>query len=118
MQRMKLTDGWLTLVVIGVFAFGGCKKAEQDAGPTSEFYGVKVDVSKLAAEFTNPDQDMQVAVSLIKRDFREEQFPRALLELEKLSKMSILTESQKKLANDLIEQTRQVIAKAPPQPGQ
>jgi hypothetical protein len=114
---MKTTDCWLTMVAIGLLALVGCKKAEQAAGPSSEYYGVKVDVPKLDVEFTNPSQDLQDRLNLIIRFYRYEQFAQAVTELDALSKMPNLTESQKKLANELIEQTKQVIAKAPPHPG-
>lgn len=45
------------------------------------------------------------------------QFPQAMVQLDKLAHVPNLTEPQKKLVNDLLEQTKQVIAKAPP-PGQ
>lgn len=106
------------MLVIGLLALVGCKKAEQAAGPTYEYFGVKVDVPKLDAEFANPNQGVQDRLNLIKRFFRYGQFAQAVPELDALSKMPNLTESQKKLVNDLIAQTRQVITKAPPQPGQ
>ena len=115
---MKTTDCLFAILVIGLLALVGCKKAEQAAGPTTEFHGVKVDVPKLDSEFTNASQDVQDRVSVIKRFFRYGQFPRAVSELDQLSKMPNLTESQKKLVSDLIEQTKQVITKVPPQPGQ
>jgi hypothetical protein len=45
------------------------------------------------------------------------QFPQAMVQLDKLAHVPNLTEPQKKLVNDLLEQTKQVVAKAPP-PGQ
>lgn len=106
------------MIVIGLLGLAGCNKAQQAAGPTDEYYGVKVDVPKLDTEFTNPNQALQDKLNLIKRFYRYEQFAQAVPELDALSKTPNLTESQKKLANDLIEQTKQVIAKAPPRPGQ
>src|SRR5207247_11053418 len=95
-----------------------CRKADQSVAPPREFFGVKVDLPRLDADFTNASPDVQDRVSLIKRFFHYGQFAQAMVELDKLSNVPNLTMPQKKLVNDLIEQTKQVIAKAPPPPGQ
>ena len=114
---MKTSTWWLALLVIGLLPLGGSQKTEQAVGPTSEFFGVNVDLPKLDTEFSTASQDVQERAAVVKRFFRYGQFPRAVLELDALAKTPGLTESQKKLVNDLIEQTKQVIAKAPPQSG-
>jgi hypothetical protein len=98
-------------------ALAGCKKADQQ-GSAQQFYGINVDWPKLDAEFAKASSDVQDSVSLVKRFFRYGQFPQALMELDKLSNNPNLAESQKKLVNDLLEQTKQVVAKAPPPSGQ
>ena len=54
--------------------------------------------------------------ALINRSLRYAQFPQAVAELGKLANNPNLSEPQKKVVNDLVEQTKQVIAnsKAPP----
>jgi hypothetical protein len=109
---MKKTNFLFALLALGLFAPAGCKKSEPTAGPTNEYYGVKIDVAKLDAEFANPSLDVLSQVLQVKRFFHYQQFPQAVLELNKLAQMPGLTESQKKLVSDLIGQTKQVIAKA------
>jgi len=113
-MKTKTIQWMLILAAAGLVAVAGCKKAEKPEPPLSEYYGVKVDWPKLATEFTNPSQDVQTSVRLIQRFFRYQEFPQALAELNKLSGNPSLTEPQKKLINDLIEQTRQVMSQAPP----
>ena len=61
---------------------------------------------------------MQANVSLAVRAFRYALFTNALVELDKLVSNPKLTDAQKTLVSDLIEQTKRVIAKAPPAPEQ
>jgi hypothetical protein len=114
---MKVSAGILTVLAVGLMAFTACKKSNQPAAPSTEYYGVKVDWTKLDTEFANSDQDVQAGASLAKRYIRYSQFPQALAELEILSANPKLSEAQKKAVADLLEQTKQVSAKAPP-PGQ
>ena len=93
-------------------AMTGCKKSEkQTTGPRTQYLGVQVDWPKLDTEFTNAAPEVMATAAEIKRDFRYSLFPQAMVALDKLSNTPNLTESQKKLVNDLMEQTRQVIAK-------
>ena len=114
---MKTNQWVFTTVAVCLVAIAGCKKAEPAEGPPQEYYGVKVDLPKLDATFANASPDVLDSVAQAKHGFRYELFPQALAALDKLSKHPALTEPQKKLVSDLIEQTKQVIAKAPPPPG-
>ena len=113
---MKTTYCLLALLLVGLLAPLGCKKAEPPTGAPAEYYGVKVDVPKLDSEFATANPVARERATAIKSFFRYGQFAQAASELDQLSKAPDLTESQKKLVNSLIEQTRQVIAKVPPQP--
>jgi hypothetical protein len=105
------------ILAVCALASAGCKKADpQESIP--QFNGVTVDLPKLEPEFTAVGPEVRDSLGLVKRYFRYAQYPQALMELEKLSNIPGLAEPQKKLVLDLIEQTKQVIAKAPPQPGQ
>ena len=103
------------LLMVWVVALTSCNKTES-AAPPQEYYGVKVDWPKLDSEFTNTSPDVEAKVSLVKRAFRYGQFPQALAPLDALANNPNLTDSQKKLVHDLVEQTKQVIAKMPPPP--
>jgi hypothetical protein len=116
-REMKTPNGVSALLAVCLVAFASCKKSDQPVAPTTEYYGVKVDWPKLETEFATSDQALQASASLAIRYIRYSEFPQAVAELERLSSNPKLTEAQKKVVNDLLEQTKQVIAKAPP-PGQ
>jgi hypothetical protein len=101
-------------LVIGLLAGAGCKKAEDQPGPTPVYYGVKVDLPKLDKAFTNANPDVQTSATLVKRFLRYAQLPQARAELDKLAANPTLTETQKKVVSDLTEQTKQVIANSTP----
>ena len=111
---MKATIGVWAALTICLLASAGCKQSGKPAPPITEYSGVKVDWPKLDTEFVSSEPDVQEGAYMAKRHIRYERFPQALVELDKLSNNPKLTESQKKVVNGLIEQTKQVIAKAPP----
>ncbi len=115
MKPLRKLSVLLTLCLV---AFASCKKSGQTVAPNTEYFGVKIDWPKLDAEFLNSDPEVQTGASMAKRCIRYSQFPQALVELDKLSRNPKLTESQKKVVNGLIEQTRQVLAQAPAPSGQ
>jgi len=114
------TNRWiLALLSVGLVAFAGCKKADDAPGPIPVYYGVKmVGLPKLDTEFANASPEVQANVAMVKRWFRYGQFPQAMAELNKLAKNPNLSEPQKKVVDDLVEQTKQVIANSKAPPGQ
>ena len=114
LEAMKTAFWMLTGLMAGVLAGAGCKKAEDEPGPTPVYYGVRVDLPKLDSEFTNANQEVQASARLAKQCLRYAQVPQALAELEKLARNTSLTGPQKKVVEDLIKQTRQVIANSTP----
>ena len=100
-------------------AFNGCKKAEVSAPPPGsiQMAGVNIDLPKLDSEFQNASPELQSAVTQIKTSFRGGRFVRMITELDKLSSNPSLTEPQKKVVNDVIDQMKQLIAKIPGTPG-
>jgi hypothetical protein len=106
---------WVVLALAGsLLAFAGCKKAEQPAESSPEYNGVRVDWPKLDMVFTNVSPELQGGVSLVRHAFRYGQLSQAIAELDKLASNPKLTEPQRTLVNDLLAQTKQAIAKAPP----
>jgi hypothetical protein len=103
-------------VVLPTALFGCKKELPQPDAPT--FFGVRVDLPRLDTQFGQVSQDAAVNIAVIKRDFRYSQFMQAMMELDKLANDPSLNEAQKKVVAELLEQTKQVIAKAPAQPGQ
>ena len=115
MKKTILLCGLITTCFISLL---GCKKDEAaPAVGTITLYGVSVELPKLDTEFQSAPPDVQAAVTAVKNAYRFGQYPKMVVELDKLANIPSLTEPQKKLANDLIEQMKQVIGKMP-QPGQ
>jgi hypothetical protein len=106
------------LLAAAGIALAGCKKSEPPAVHSNVYYGVQVDLSRLDSEFNSAGPELGRSAALIKRYYLYSEFPRAAAELEQLANDPGLSESQRKLAADLLDQTRQVIAKAPPPPKQ
>jgi hypothetical protein len=118
LNRLSVQSGtkwFLTLVVPLLLGFAACRKAPAPVDPSTEYFGIKVEWPRLDTEFANPTQELRDNLAMIKRFFRLGQIPRARAELEKLASNPALTEPQKKLVNTLLDQTRQVIEKAPSQ---
>ena len=111
---MRLPHGVCALLALCLLACPSCKKSNQAVAPTTEYSGVKVDWPKLDTAFATGDSELQADARLAKRHIRYSQFMEALMDLDKLSRNAVLSDSQKKIVNELIEQTRQVIAKGAP----
>lgn len=103
-------------LVLAFLALAGCKKSQQFSGPPQEYYGVKLNWSQLNTAFTNASPEAQNDAYVAVRAFRYSQFPQAMVQLEKLANDACLTDAQKTLVAELMEQTKQVVLKAPPPP--
>ncbi len=110
---------WVFAVCAACFVlFTACSKSRAPVLDAREYYGVKVSSPRLDTDFANASPDVQASIEAIKRSYRYGAFPQAMIELDKLSGNPSLSEPQKKLVSELMDQTRQVIAKATPQAGQ
>jgi len=103
------------MLMVGLMAVAACKKgpAEPTLDPV-DVNGVKVDLPKLQAYFTETNADLQNSARKVVMAFRYGQYESALMELDKLSNDPALDETQKKLVSDMIEQVKQVMSKAQP----
>jgi len=78
--------------------------------------GIKVDLPKLQASVdATGNADLQAGVREVLMSFRYRQYEKALMAMDKLVNDANLNEEQKKLANDVLEQVKQVATKAPSQ---
>ncbi len=113
-SMMKIPASMLCLIGVCLLGLAGCKKAAppQPEG-TIQLFGVTVAIPKLDTEFQNAPPNVQASVTQVKNAYRFGQYGKMVVELDKLANDPALTESQKKLVNDLIEQMRQVLTKAP-----
>jgi len=102
------------IAVLGLAACGPSKPA----GPKPMMIGqVSVDIPKLQQAFSPATPEAQISLGKIIMGVRYGQYPSALEELGKMANLPGITEPQKKVVNDVIEQLKQVIAKAPAAPG-
>ena len=101
------------LIVISLVGLQACKK-QPPPPSTVEVQGVQVDVPKLDQAFATASPEIlglkNEAVQNIRYGFNE----KALMALDKLVNDPGLTDPQKKVVNDDIEQMKQVLTKAPP----
>lgn len=102
------------MLAVGLLAFASCKKSDPALESAQAYHGVEVDWPKLETEFASAGQDVQGSMTSVKRFLRYGQFPEALMELDKLTSNSSLTEPQKKLITSLIDQIKKAIQKTPP----
>jgi len=103
----------LSLCLIG-FCFAGCGKKQSAAPEPQDIGGGKGELPKLQQEFVNAPQDVLDLVHQTTSSMRYGQYEKALQYLDKLVNAPNLTDSQKKVVNDVIEQMKQVIAKVGP----
>lgn len=105
------------IVMAGALVLAGCSKAPE-VSEQMEISGVKLDVPKLQQAFASDKPELQASVSKAVMSIRYGQYDQALAELQKLAGTPTLTEPQKQVASALMEQVKQLAAKAPPKPPQ
>ncbi len=116
---MKMRSALLGLLLVGSpLLFVGCGEKAAQAPSVYDVQGVKVDLPKLQEAFVNGSPEQQVAVRNTATGIRYGQYPQALMGLDKLLNDPNTTEEQKKVVNQVIEQVKQLMSKAPAQPGQ
>lgn len=104
---------WSVLLLALGLGLAGCSKGTETA-PSPKVNGVTVDVPKLQAAFATASQDLQSQVAQVSYGVRYADYVKSLDALDKLSNAPGLTDAQKKVVNDLIEQVKQVMSAAPP----
>ena len=111
---MKIQNFPLGIALAVVVSFTGCGKKQPPAPSAFEVNGVKVDMPALQSAIVGASPDLQAAVNNASSDLRYGQYVKALESLDKVASDPNLTEPQKKLVAQVIEQLKQVIAKAGP----
>ena len=103
----------VVLMAVGV-AYSGCGKKAPPTPPPAEISGIKVDVPKLRQTLSGAPQEVMSDMNMFTSSLRYGQYEKALMGLDKLASNPGLNDTQKKVVNDVIEQMKQVIAKAGP----
>ena len=108
---MKTMQWLMVCLLAGVFAIAGCSK-EKPATPVMD--GVTIDLPKLKEAFATAGPDVQTSVSEVTQGVRYGDYPRAFAALAKLDSAPGVTDAQKKVVGELVEQVKQVAAKNAP----
>jgi hypothetical protein len=75
-----------------------------------------VNLSKLQQVFADAAPEVKQSVSTIQHDLRYSDYPKVLASLDELLKNPAVTEPQKKVVNEVIDQVKKVISQASPAP--
>lgn len=105
------------ILVIGLtgaalLAGSGCKKGS-DMPAASQINGVTVDLPKLNEAFANSSQELRSLVTQVGFNIRYTKYEDALMALDKLANDPNVTEDQKKVVNQLIDQVKKLANAAP-----
>src|ERR1041385_7426039 len=95
------------------FVGAGCKKKDAGLGPV-DVSGVKVDMPKLQQTFADAKPELMAPMNETSSNLRYGFYDKAVASLEKLAAMPDLNAQQKKVVNEVLEQMKQVVAKAGP----
>jgi len=110
---------WSNFCLVFVLMLVACSKSSNaDKLPPMEFEGVKVDTPQLMAEFVTASPQLQQSVNDAVTKIRYRQYLDAMMELDGVLKAPNLKDQQKKLIAQVMDQLKEVFAKAPPRPGQ
>jgi hypothetical protein len=110
-QLMKKLNLVVLTVAAALLFTAGCKKNETVQAP--QFQGVTVDLPKLNDAFANTtSQDIKTTVTQVGFNLRYQKYEDALMSLDKLANDPAVTDAQKKVVAEIIEQTKK-LASAP-----
>lgn len=104
-------------LALGIVGFSGCKKA-QEAQPSPQIGGVTVDTPKLLQAFNHSDPELIKTANDVSSNVRYGEYMKALEGLDKLSNDPKLTDAQKKVVADVINQVKQLASTQAPPAGQ
>jgi hypothetical protein len=95
-----------SILAAATLALAGCKKAAPAAPPAPTAGGVTIDLPKLRAAFPTPNPEVRTCFSEASFGIRYEDYNKTLVALEKLAATPNLTEEQKKVVGEVVEQVK------------
>jgi hypothetical protein len=111
---MKATSFVCFVFATCLLGAAGCKKAPPPQAPgTIQQSGVTLELPKLDTEFKNASPDVQAAVDRVKAAYSRGQLSQMMAELNALNANPSLTEPQKQLIGNLINEMKQVMNQQP-----
>jgi len=105
---------FVLIITVLLFVLAGCGKKQPAVQPAYEIKGVKVDVPKLQDAFAGAPPEIQADVNQTTLNLRYGMYEKSLMALDRLINNPALNDKQKKVVNDVIEEMKQLIAKAGP----
>lgn len=109
---MKMINWMAVVLAAGMLTFVGCKRQEK-LPDSQEVAGVSVDLPKLQKAFEGAKPEILDQVTQVSFGLRYGDYMKSLAALDKLSSDTTITEAQKKVITDVIEQVKKVMAQAP-----
>jgi hypothetical protein len=111
---MTMIRTFVCLVATSALLVSGCGKAKTP--PPPDYSGVTVDLPKLQQTFAEAGPEAKQAVAMVQRNLRYSDYTKALMSLDELLNAPGVTDAQKKVATEVIEQVKKVISQAPAAP--
>jgi hypothetical protein len=109
---MRTINLMLGVVAVTLLTAVGCGKSETPPAP--QMQGVTVDIPKLTQAFENATPEIKSTVTAVGFNVRYGKYEDSLMALDKLVNDPNVTEAQKKVCNQLIEEVKQLANAAPP----
>jgi hypothetical protein len=114
---MKTLNCLAIALVAGLLVVDGCSKAPK-LPESQQVNGVSVDLPKLQTAFMGSPPDVLNDVTQVAFGIRYGDHMKALAALDKLANNNTITEAQKKVVNDVIEQVKTAISMRTAAPSQ
>jgi hypothetical protein len=112
------TKNWISsILAAALLAEAGCGEAQKGPQPTI-INGVKVDLAKFQQAYNTAPPDVQSSVFKVTMSIRYGQYAEAVAAVEKIAKAPGLTEPQKTVATDVLQQLKQVLTRSQATPPQ
>ena len=109
---MKITNLLLGFLAAIFVVAAGCGKSDKTP-QAPDINGVTVDIPKLNAAFENASPEIKSTTTQVGFNIRYGKYEDALMALDKLANDPAVTEAQKKVVNELIEQAKKLANAAP-----
>ncbi|HOX57803.1 MAG TPA: hypothetical protein P5205_06260 [Candidatus Paceibacterota bacterium] len=107
------TKNWISsILAAALLAEAGCGQSEEGPRPTI-IHGVKVDLAKFQQAFNAAPPELQKSVFKVTMSIRYGQYAEAAAAVEKVANGAGLTDLQKQVAADVLQQLKQVVSRAP-----
>jgi hypothetical protein len=112
------TKNWISsILAAALLAEAGCGQAQKAPQPTM-VNGVKVDLAKFQQAFTTAQPELQGNVTKVTMSIRYGLYADAVVAAEKVANSPGLTDEQKKVAGEILEQLKQAASRSPAKPAQ